>query len=85
MRQRRIASEREGGRGDTSHRPPDQHNAVWVAGEAAGEVERSQQISAPAVVGVGIPVRRHHRRTVAGEHAGEGAEGGARIGLHAVP
>ena len=49
------------------------------------KLDRSQQIPAPAVVGVGIPVRHHHRRAVVGEHACKGTEGGARIGLHAVP
>jgi len=77
--------QRQTRRGDTSQRPADQHDAVVVAGALSGEIDRSQQISAPPVVGAGVPVRRHDGDAVAGKQAGQGPHNGASIGLHTVP
>lgn len=88
MCKREIAASRiqcQTGRGDTSQRPADQHDAVIVAGALSGEFDRSQQVPAPPVVGVGVPVGHHDGDAVAGKQAGQGPHNGASIGLHAVP
>ena len=66
--------------------PSDQPTSTMPSlGAPPGELERTQQIRTPAVVGMRVPIRRHHRGAMVGQQSGEGPDGGARVGLHAVP
>ena len=77
--------ERQTRRGGASQGPTDEHDAGVVVCEVPGEVEPSQQIRAPAVIGMGVPIRGHHRGAVACEQTGKGPDGSTSIGLHPVP
>lgn len=75
--------DRQAGRGGSPQRPPDKHDGT--VGMLADEINGREQVGSPAVVGVGVPIGRHHDGAVVGEHAGKWANGRAGIGLHSVP